>query len=214
MTNTATEYYQQSRPEMIAFLPPHPRRLIDIGCAEGRFGEAVKALHPNCETWGIEAVAEAAAKAAIRNDRVIQASLEEVNDLPENYFDVVTMNDVLEHMLKPRLALATARRILKPDGLLILSLPNVQFILNVLNLVIRNDWEYQDSGILDRTHVRFYTAKSAVRMLEENDFSVQSVTGINPTRPKFRYRVLFKLAPSIFQWMPFFQFAIVARPVG
>ena len=206
-------YYENNRAEMLDFLPPDPRHLIDIGCGEGLFGQAVKARFPNCETWGVEVVVPAAEKAAARNDRVIRTSFESAEELPTAYFDVVTMNDVLEHMPWPEPALATARRILRPDGKLVLSLPNVQFLLNVLDLVKRNDWEYQDCGILDRTHFRFYTTKSATRLLERNGFRVEQITGINPMRPKWYYRVIFALAPRYFRWMPFFQFAVVARLV-
>jgi 2-polyprenyl-3-methyl-5-hydroxy-6-metoxy-1,4-benzoquinol methylase len=207
-------YYKNNRAEMLGFLPPDPKRLIDIGCGEGLFGEAVKARFPGCETWGIELVADAAEKAALRNDRIIHGSFEDATELPAGYFDVVTMNDVLEHMTWPEPALAAARRILKPDGKLVLSLPNVQFLLNVLDLVKRNDWEYQDNGILDRTHFRFYTTKSARRLLERNGFDVQQIVGINPMRPKWFYRVVFAMAPKYFYWMPFFQFAVVARPMN
>ena len=210
----SAEYYKQSRPEMLPFLPPNLGRLIDIGCGEGLFGEAVKAMFPACETWGIEPVAEAAEKAAQRNDRIISMSFDDTPDLPTAYFDVVTMNDVLEHLAWPEPALAVAKRILRPGGKLILSLPNVQFLLNVLDLVKRNDWEYRDDGILDRTHFRFYTTKSAARLLKENGFYVEQIAGINPIRPKWYYRLLFAIAPRYFYWMPFFQFAVVARSIS
>jgi 2-polyprenyl-3-methyl-5-hydroxy-6-metoxy-1,4-benzoquinol methylase len=206
------EYYQNERPEMLKFLPPNPRRLIDVGCGQGLFGAAVKARYPECETWGVELMADAARKAALRNDRIIQTNFESAEELPEAYFDVVTMNDVLEHMPWPEPALAMAKRILRPDGRLVLSLPNVQFLLNVLDLVKRNEWEYQDWGVLDRTHFRFYTAKSAVRLLERNGFRVETITGINAMRPKWYYRMVFRMAPRYFRWMPYLQFAMVARP--
>ena len=205
-------YYKNDRSEMLAFLPPSPTRLLDIGCGEGLFGEAVKTHFPTCETWGIELVPDAAAKAAGRNDRVLNMPLEQADEIPDAYFDVVTMNDVLEHIAWPMPALEAAKRVLKPDGRLVLSLPNVQFLLNVLDLVLRNDWEYQDSGILDRTHMRFYTTKSAARLLERAGFEVVQIPGINAMRPKWYYRVLFVLAPR-FRWMQFFQFAIVVRPL-
>ncbi len=206
------EYYRNERPEMLQFLPPNPRRLIDVGCGDGFFGAAVKARYPECETWGVELVADAARKAASQNDRVIRTPFENAHELPEAYFDVVTMNDVLEHMPWPEPALAMAKRILRPEGRLVLSLPNVQYLLNVLDLVKRNEWEYQDWGILDRTHFRFYTTKSATRLLERNGFQVETVTGINAMRPKWYYRMVFRLAPQYFRWMPYFQFAVVARP--
>lgn len=205
-------YYKSNRAEMLVFLPPQPKRLVDIGCGEGMFGAAVKARFPACEVWGVEPT-EAAAAAATRYDRVINAPLDGATDLPERYFDVVTMNDVLEHIPWPEPALAAARRILRPEGRLVLSLPNVQFLVNVLNLVKRNEWEYTDNGILDRTHFRFYTTKSARRLLEQNGFQVERIVGINPMRPKWYYRVAMALAPKYFYWMRFFQFAVVARPV-
>lgn len=206
------EYYKNDRGEMIPFLPENPARLLDIGCGEGLFGAAVKKRYPGCETWGIEPVQEAAGRAATRNDHILHMPLENADELPAAHFDVVTMNDVLEHMVWPEPALRTAKRVLKPGGRLVLSLPNVQFLLNVLNLVLRNDWRYEDSGILDRTHMRFYTTKSAARLLESAGFEVEKITGINAMRPKWYYRVLFALAPRYFCWMQFFQFAIVARP--
>ena len=208
------EYYQNERLEMLQFLPPDPRRLVDVGCGNGLFGAAVKARYPECETWGVELMADAAQKAALRNDRIIQSHFETADELPEAHFDVVVMNDVLEHMPWPEPALARAKHILRPGGSLILSLPNVQFLLNVLDLVKRNDWEYQDWGILDRTHFRFYTTKSAARLLERNGFQVVSITGLNAMRPKWYYRLAFRLAPQYFRWMPYLQFAVVARPIG
>lgn len=198
---------------MLGFLPPAPQRLVDIGCAEGLFGAAVKSRFPGCEVWGVEPVSAAAEIAATRYERVLNARLDAVSELPDEYFDVVVMNDVLEHMAWPEPALALAKRIMKPQGTLILSLPNVQFLLNVLDLVKRNDWEYRDSGILDRTHFRFYTTRSAKRLLEQNGFQVEQIVGINPMRPKWYYRVIFAMAPKFFYWMPFFQFAMVARPM-
>ena len=206
-------YYTSNREEMLAFLPPQPKRLADIGCGEGMFGAAVKARFPGCEVWGVEPT-EAGAAAATRYDRVINAPLDNAAELPDHYFDVVTMNDVLEHIPWPEPALAAAHRILKPDGMLVLSLPNVQFLVNVINLVKRNEWEYTDNGILDRTHFRFYTTKSAKRLMEHNRFRVELIVGINPMRPKWYYRVMIALAPKYFYWMRFFQFAVVARPVS
>ncbi len=199
---------------MLAFLPPNPRQIIDVGCGEGYFGEAVKARFPECETWGVEPVAQAAKRAAGRNDHVINTTLTDATGLPDRFFDAVTMNDVLEHLAWPEPTLAVGRRILKPDGNLILSLPNIAHYQIIRDLALRNEWEYGDNGILDRTHFRFYTAKSATRMLEQNGFKVEKVAGLNPTPSKWYYRFIFAMAPKYFHWMPFTQFAVVARPVS
>jgi SAM-dependent methyltransferase len=206
------EYYEQARVEMLAFLPHNTRRLLDIGCGEGLFGAAVKRRFPECETWGVEVVAEAAKKAAECNDHVINRSLDDAPDIPDGYFDVVSMNDVLEHIAWPATTLAAAKRMLAAHGKLILSLPNVAYYLNVRDLVFKNSWEYSDYGVLDRTHLRFYTTRSAQQLLCENGYEVELIKGINESPPKLHYRLLFALAPRFFQWMRFPQFAVVARP--
>lgn len=205
-------YYAQARPEMLRFLPPKVERLLDIGCSEGRFGESVKRAHPGCETWGIEPVAYAAAQAALRNDKVINAGVSPELDLPAGYFDVVTMNDVLEHIAYPETILPLVKRILAPGGRLVLSLPNVRYYLNARDFLVHKDWEYQDYGVMDRTHLRFFTEKSARRFLTEEGFDVIDLVGINGRRPKLHYRMLFAAAPGFFRDMRNPQFAIIARP--
>ncbi len=205
-------YYAQSRPEMLSFVPASTRRLLDIGCGEGAFGAAVKHRLPDCEVWGIEPVASAAAVAARSSDRIIANHIEDTPDLPSGHFDVITLNDVLEHLPWSEPVLKLVTRLLKPDGLLVMSIPNVRFFLNVRDLLFRGEWEYQDYGILDRTHFRFFTKKSVVRLLMRNGFDVVQAVGINPVPLKLHYRVLFALAPRSFADMAFPQFAVVSRP--
>jgi ubiquinone/menaquinone biosynthesis C-methylase UbiE len=206
------EYYVNDRSEILQFLPADAQTLIDVGCGQGLFSAAVKKQFPSCEVWGLEPFSQPAQSARGRCDKLIVQSFDEAN-LPEGYFDVVTMLDVLEHMSWPEPALAKVRRILKPGGKVVLSLPNVQYFLNLIELIVRNDWEYKDSGILDRTHLRFYTTKSAARMLEANGFEVEIVAGINPHRPRWFYRPLLAMFPRVTHWMLFFQFVLVARPI-
>jgi 2-polyprenyl-3-methyl-5-hydroxy-6-metoxy-1,4-benzoquinol methylase len=209
----ADSYYAQSRAEMLPFLPRGLMSLIDIGCAGGWFGAMVKKTYPAAEIWGVEPVESVASEAASRADRIIVSEIEKAEEqLPAQYFDVVTMNDVLEHLPYPEPALALARHILKPDGRLILSLPNVRYYVNVKNLIVHGDWHYQDFGILDRTHMKFYTQRSARRTLSENGFSVERIVGINPAKLRPHYRALFALAPRFFEDARYPQFAMVARP--
>lgn len=206
------EYYDQSRAEMLTFVPPDTRRLLDIGCGNGAFGALVK-QRLGAETWGVEYVEAAAERARAGNDRILRGSIYEPLDLPEGYFDVITMNDVLEHLPESEPVLERVKRLLRPGGLFILSLPNVRYYLNVRDLVFRQDWQYQDFGILDRTHLRFFTQKSARRLLEDNGFAVQSLTPINTGRFSFAYRCFFALTLGYFEDMKCPQFAIVAAPI-
>lgn len=211
MADGETDYYAQSRPEMLRFIPADTRRLLDIGCSEGRFGAAVKSAIPGCETWGVEPQAGPARAAARRNDRIIRGEIGPDTDLPDAHFDVVTMNDVLEHIPYSEPVLEVVKRVLKPGGRLVLSLPNVRYYLNVRDFLIRKDWRYQDFGILDRTHFRFFTEKSIARLLTENGFEVLSVEGINTPKLRAHYAALFALAPGFFRDMRSPQLAVVAR---
>jgi 2-polyprenyl-3-methyl-5-hydroxy-6-metoxy-1,4-benzoquinol methylase len=205
-------YYSQTRPDILELVPKSTKRLMDIGCGEGRFGEAVKKLLPGCETWGVEPVPTAARVASERNDRVLACQIDEAQELPEGYFDLVTMNDVLEHLPYSEPALALVRKIIQPTGMVIISLPNVRYYLNLRDLVFRNDWEYKDFGILDRTHLRFFTQKSAARLLRNSGFDVEQIKGLNAPRLKAHYQMLFAAMPRSFNDVRFPQFAIIARP--
>lgn len=205
-------YFQQARPEMLRFVPSDTQTLLDVGCGEGFFGSAVKEMIPTCETWGIELAVAAASAAATRNDKIINGAFGSCEDLPANYFDVVVMNDVLEHLPFPEPALDVVRRLLKPSGLFVMSIPNVRFFVVVSDLLLRGDWEYKDFGILDRTHLRFFTKKSIANLLKQNDFSIERLVGINSEKLKLHHKLLFALAPRNFTDMKFPQFAVVSRP--
>lgn len=207
------EYYAQARLEMLQFVPDSTSTLIDIGCGEGRFGEAVKRKLPNCEVWGVESVASVASIAAQRNDKIIRQKIQDTIDLPDDYFDIVTMNDVLEHLIQSDPILTTVKKIIGPSGFLILSLQNVRYYLTVRDLIFRGDWQYQDFGILDRTHLRFFTQISAARLLTANGFEVTTVMGLNAPSLKLHYRALFAVLPRSFSDMVFPQFALLSRPI-
>lgn len=175
-------YYGQNRKEMLAFLPAKAVSILDVGCGAGGFAKTLKAHHHNLHITGIEYDANAASKAKEHLDEVHQGDAEQLlKDLPKNSFDVIFFNDVLEHMHQPEKVLLSSKHLLKNDGKIIASLPNVRYIKNLYHVLIQKDWHYEDHGILDRTHLRFYTKKSALRMFEELGFRVESCTGINPT---------------------------------
>ena len=204
-------YFRQERREMLGFIPRETTTLIDVGCGEGLFCARVKEILPSCEVWGLEPVDAVAALAAPRCDKLINAPFDDATLLPSAYFDVVTMNDVLEHIPSTESALGIVKQILKPGGTLIVSLPNVAFYLNVKDLIISNDWEYKDYGILDRTHMRFFTERSASRTIAGNGFNIVTVRGINESAPKIHYRALLAVLGKFGRPMRFPQFAVVAK---
>jgi 2-polyprenyl-3-methyl-5-hydroxy-6-metoxy-1,4-benzoquinol methylase len=103
------------------------------------------------------------------------------SDLPDRYFDLVVINDVMEHAPDHEAFLRILRTKMVLNGSLVGSVPNVRHVTNLAGLIWRKDWAYEASGgVLDETHLRFFTQKSLVRSLQTSGFSVELCEGINP----------------------------------
>jgi 2-polyprenyl-3-methyl-5-hydroxy-6-metoxy-1,4-benzoquinol methylase len=167
--------YRQQRSEMLALLPARYDRVLEIGCDAGDFAVQLRG-----EVWGIEPDAEAATIAAERLHRVLVGTFEAVRaDLPVGYFDVVVCNDVIEHMADHDRFLRQVGAYLAPGGVLIGSVPNMRHYRTLFELLVLRDWDYRDSGVLDRTHLRWFTARSLRRSLEGAGFVIERFEGIN-----------------------------------
>jgi 2-polyprenyl-3-methyl-5-hydroxy-6-metoxy-1,4-benzoquinol methylase len=177
----ASEYFGESRPEMSPFVPSTCRRLLDIGCGAGTFGASLK-QNRQIEIWGVELIDSVAKQAATRLDRVITGAFEPETNLPAGAFDCIVFNDVLEHMIAPEKALRYARTLLASGGTVLASIPNVRHLPVLWQLGIHGRWEYGDCGLLDKTHLRFFTRASITAMFKKEGYTVNSVTGINPYR--------------------------------
>jgi 2-polyprenyl-3-methyl-5-hydroxy-6-metoxy-1,4-benzoquinol methylase len=188
MLNDASIYYTSSRPEIASFVPVNTKTILDIGCGMGFFLKLVKE-QIGAETWGVERMTGIAEKAKGQADYVIPGKIEEALDLiPERYFDCITFNDVLEHLPEPQEILRSIKPKLSGNGIIIASIPNVRYFYNLVELIVKKDWEYKDSGILDATHLRFFTQKSIRRMFENSGFFIINIQGINKIKYwKFRF---------------------------
>ncbi|HQB36731.1 MAG TPA: class I SAM-dependent methyltransferase [Bacteroidales bacterium] len=163
-----SNYYTQSRPEIAKLVPKNISTILDVGCAQGSFLKLVKELS-GAETWGIELLPEIAEKATV--DKILTGKVEDlIHLIPNGYFDCITFNDVLEHLLEPTEVLKAISLKLSKDGIIIASIPNIRYYVCLYELLIKKDWKYKDSGILDSTHLRFFTKKSMKRMFEEAGF--------------------------------------------
>lgn len=173
----SSPYYQGVRKEVARFLPEEYSRVLEVGCGEGGFHSNLKS---GCEHWGIEPVQRAADIARYKLHRVIESSYHEaLGQLPDNYFDLVICNDVVEHMVNPDEFFRTIKQKLSGKACLVGSIPNVRYIGNLFELLFLKDWKYKDDGVLDRTHLRFYTDKSIRRVFCENGFMIEEYAGIN-----------------------------------
>lgn len=162
-------YFDNVRSEIAPLLPPLAERVLDVGCGAGATLHWLKQTG-RCRTGiGIEMMDSAAAIAAQRLDHVYVGDANELIDtepaLAPASFDIVLCLDVLEHLVDPWAFVARVQRLLKPGGMLIASLPNVRHLRVVLPLLLAGRWRYETSGILDRTHLRFFTRESALALL-------------------------------------------------
>ena len=166
-------YYLASRPEMRRLVPPGARRVLDVGCGVGNLGAALK-LERDVEAHGLELFPDAAADARRRLDSVVVGDLDRLEELPfaDGFFDCMLFGDVLEHLCDPARALRMLRRYVADDGTLVCSIPNVGH-WSVLAMVLGHGrWKYEERGLLDRTHVRFFTIAEIVELLAETGFAV------------------------------------------
>jgi 2-polyprenyl-3-methyl-5-hydroxy-6-metoxy-1,4-benzoquinol methylase len=151
--------------------------VLEIGCAEGAFGAHLRGAP---EIWGIEPAAEAAGIAARRLATVLVGTYERVRDrLPDRFFDLVICNDVIEHMPDHDAFLESIKPKLKAGAHLVGSIPNVRHVRTLYELLVERDWRYADAGVLDRTHLRFFTQKSLRRTFREHGYAVEALAGIN-----------------------------------
>ncbi len=205
-------YTDTPRSEMLAFIPASVHRLLDIGCHTGQFGHAVKQKY-GAEVWGVEPDAETARIASNYLDEVFHGYFSEDLALPEKYFDVISFNDVLEHIPDPWAALRLAAGKLKPGGRIVISIPNLRHIDNLLHILVDKDFNYEAIGIRDRTHLRFFTKKSAPKLLAGTGLKLVELKGINEewwTESIVR-RIAFRLFPKYLEDTKYVQYAMVAE---
>ncbi|HLC40447.1 MAG TPA: glycosyltransferase, partial [Methylomirabilota bacterium] len=162
----ASPYFEFARPEVAALVPQDARRILDVGCGSGALGAALK-QRDGVEVVGIESNPEAAELGQARLDRVIVADLDSVAEIPVplQHFDCIVCADVLEHLLDPERVLSVLLRYLKPDGTLVMSIPNIRNEEILVDLLVNGRWRYQPAGILDATHLRFFTLQEIQELL-------------------------------------------------
>jgi SAM-dependent methyltransferase len=168
-------YYGNPRPEVVDRLGITPTCLLEIGCGSGATGRLVKERFPDCKVIGVEANASAAALARSHLDVVFACTFEDLDptsaDFPAGKVDAVILCDVLEHMVNPWATLEKLRQVVAPGARILASIPNVRNLIH-LDQVLRGQWQYQDQGILDVTHLRFFCLKDMQRMFTETGFRV------------------------------------------
>lgn len=168
--------YESARRDVQTLVPASAGRILDLGCASGSLGAALK-QRGAVEVVGIELDADYARDAEARLDRVICADLAAGLEEDIGAFDCLIAADVLEHLVDPWSVLRRAAERLRPGGTAIVSLPNVRYWETFRELGYRGRWPRRDAGLFDATHLRWFTLADAKHLLAQAGLDVVEVRG-------------------------------------
>ncbi len=170
-----TKYEDNPRTVLIDLITETPQRVLEIGCGTGATGLALKQKFQDIEYVGVEPDEGAAKIAQTRLDRVIFSDIEKVQldtfGLAKGYFDLIICADVLEHLYDPWKILFTLRDNLVPDGRILASIPNIQH-MSIINNLVNGNWTYKNDGLMDATHIRFFTLGEIIKMFSGTGYKM------------------------------------------
>ena len=224
MNEKPISYYENVRNDLIPLIPNDARCILEVGCASGMTGRELKRRN-GAFVAGIELNANAANAAKDVLDDVVHGDIEKIT-LPysDNSFDCILFADVLEHLINPLSALIKVRRLLKKGGTVVASIPNVQFH-GVIHQLIEGNWTYEKEGILDETHLRFFTYKEIEKIFSQAGYSIQKVEEVldpqydkfslnNNTDLNFGRTQIKDLSPEEIKRFFVFQYLVIAEPIN
>jgi len=161
---------------VLQLLPPAMPRIVEVGSSSGALAAAYRSFNPACEYVGIEIDAEYAVRSAQRCSRVLTGNIENMPDeqlrelLP---VDCWVFADVLEHLYDPWRLLRRLRGLMRPQDCIVACIPNAQHWSVIARLTSGQFW-YEDIGLMDRTHIRFFTRLTLIKLFEEAGFRIQT----------------------------------------
>jgi len=203
--------YTSTRREILPYIPKVKGRVLDVGCSSGNFSKLLKDQR-GCEVHGIEVNPDAAKLAEDKIDKVFCGdALEVLSQLPDSYYDLVTMNDVLEHMIDPHNFLNELHKKIAPEGVIFAIVPNIRYYKALAKILYAKDFEYEEEGIFDRTHLRFFTKKSIKRMFDECNYEEIDYFGINSTSSLRPWLLNFLTFGGFGNDTRFMQYAFIGR---
>lgn len=164
--NQKTFYTNSGNSSIVNFISESDLTILDIGCGAGDTGKLIRSIYPSTEVIGVTCSQSEYNQAIQSLNSCIHIDIEK-QTLPEEHerlFDVIIFSHVLEHLLDPITVVINLLRYLKPEGKIIIALPNIANWRERYKMVM-GKFEYTDSGVMDRTHLHFYTFHTATKYL-------------------------------------------------
>lgn len=186
-TAKPAHYFAGARADFVEDLPDSSSAaILEIGCGSGSTG-SLAIIRGKCARYcGIELNSQAASAAALELHEVVHGNVETI-ELPwaPEQFDALIMSEVLEHLVDPWSTLRKLHPLLKPGALVIAGSPNVAHY-RVIVMLLQGDWQLKESGLMDRTHLRWFTPKTYERLFIETGYEILSTTHIGQDGMKAR----------------------------
>jgi len=208
-------YYDNVRLDLISLVQGKNNKILEVGCGTGNTGKFLKETGIANYVVGIEVNVEVARVAALNLDAVIPTDIESCKESFDRSFDYIILGDVLEHLQDPICVLKVLNGWLKDGKYIIVSVPNVRHHSVVLKLVMQGKWNYEERGILDVTHLRFFTRSSLVQILKDSYFSiikVYPIFNLNPRKRRLPF-VLNLLTLGFFKEFLTDQWVLIAKKI-
>jgi 2-polyprenyl-3-methyl-5-hydroxy-6-metoxy-1,4-benzoquinol methylase len=207
----AAQYFANARSDILPLLPQGCHTVLELGCGNGATLKWLKAEKHCRVTYGIELFPQAASEAAQGVDVVLQGDIERMQlEWPLKHFDLILCLDVLEHLVDPWQVLQRLVTHLKPGGRLIASVPNVRNWHALGPLLFAGRWAYAETGILDKTHLRFFTRESALQLVAGSGVTVQALARLPLDSNSGRSRLANRLTLGLFKEFLTLQYLIAA----
>lgn len=190
--SAAKSYYSRSRREIRSLLPSRASRILEVGPGAGFTLIWLKSIYPAATTCGVELNPALDADLQEHADVAIIGDIDHLISQVASKFDLILLLDVLEHVPDPTRTLqAITRNLLMDGGRVIVSVPNIAHLSVTLPLLFQRRFEYADSGILDRTHLKFFVEGTAVKLLNDSNLIVKDglITGLEGPKSKMFDRV-------------------------
>jgi len=171
-------YFDTLRDEIEPLVPANPSIVMDIGCGKGVTSRWLKQIRPNSTTVGVEIDKSVAAIAVSAVDTILVVDIDKGMEALASYegrIDLLLLLDVLEHLHDPWARLIEFKSLLAPSGVVVASIPNVRNPKVLGPLLVKGEWRYQNSGILDRTHLRFFTRRTVIELFAGAGYEIQSI---------------------------------------
>lgn len=170
------DYFSNIRKDLIQLIHPGQKGLniLEVGAAYGETLYYLKQQGIATEAVGVDIFEDTKHPENYKNiDRFIFGNIEEL-DFPEfvNHFDLILLPDVLEHLIEPKKVLHKLKPYLKDNGQIIVSMPNIRHYSAFVKIFLKGDFRYEESGIFDYTHMRFYCRKNIAELLEQSGYKI------------------------------------------